>query len=73
MSYTLGDFRSARGGSAAESITASQDIATYAANTANTANTTNSGGPITTIPTIAIKNDTNNSILLNKKLKVNTK
>jgi len=71
--YALGDFRSARGGSAAESVTAGQDIATYAANTANTANTANGGGPITTTPTIAIKNNTNNSILLNKKLKVNTK
>jgi len=70
--YALGDFRSARGGSATESITAGQDIATYTANTANVTNTADGGGPITTIPTMAIKNDTNNSILLNEKLKANT-
>ena len=73
MLYALGDFRSARGGSTIEFVTAGQDIATYAANTTNTANTANGGGPTTTTPTTAAKNDTNNSILLNKKLKVNTK
>jgi len=59
--YTLGDFKSARGGSATVSITANQDIATYAANTAN------AGGSTTTIPTTAaaIKNDTTNPKLLN--------
>ena len=58
MLYALGDFRSARGSSAAESVTASQDIATHAANTADAANTI----PTTTA---AAKNDTTNSKLLN--------
>ena len=61
MLYTLGDFKSARGGSAIVSVTASQDIATYAANTTNTR------GSTTTIPTIATaaKNNTTNPKLLN--------
>ena len=59
--YALGDFKSARGGSTIVSVTASQDIATYAANTANT------GGSTTATPTTAAaaKNDTTNPKLLN--------
>ena len=56
--YALGDFRSARGSSTAESITAGQDIATYAANTTNAAN-------IIPTATAAAKNNTTNSELLN--------
>ena len=56
--YALGDFRSARGSSAAESITAGQDVATYAANTADAANTTPTA-------TAAAKNNTTNFKLLN--------
>ena len=68
MSYASGDFKSARGGSAAVSVTAGQDIATHAANTAD------AGGSTTATPTAAAaaKNDTTNPKLSNQKLKANT-
>ena len=56
MSYASGDFRSARGSSAAETVTGGQDIPTqsiHAGNSADAANTANGGGSTTTTPTAA--------------------